>query len=490
MTQDPTVEDAMLWKPPYNAEAEQSVLGGIFLDNLAYDLVVGVLSEQDFYVREHRLIFRAQCHLLNDSKPVDIITVADFLEGHRLLEEAGGLKFLGELALNTPTAANIWRYAEIVRDHSLLRSMAQICGEISDKVHKRGGLSAKELLDFAQGRWMSVGESMAKDTHSMLPVSEVMTRVLAQLDELFNNPNQSDITGLPSGLTDLDKLTTGFQPGELVILAGRPSMGKTSLALNIVEHVALHEKKNVAFFSLEMINAQLGVRLLSSVSRVNQQRVKVARLSEDEWVSVADAAEVLRASNIYLDEESSLSVNELRARSRRLHRECEGGLHLIVVDYIGLMELATNSDNRAIGVAEISRALKLLAKELHVPVLALSQLNRGLESRPNKRPIMSDLRDSGGIEQDADTILFVYRDEVYNEDTPDKGIAEIIVGKQRNGPIGTVHTTFIGHLMRFENLAAGVAIPSQEARAERNFKRANSRGNFRPKNQAGEEVDL
>ena len=469
----------------YSVEAEQSVLGGLMLDNDAYDKIVGVVFEQDFVSRDHRILFRAISKILTSGKPVDIVTIADFLDTHKLYEQVGGVAYIGSLVQNTPSAANITRYAEIVHNHALVRQMAAISAEISLKITNRGDFDAKDLLDFAQSKWMAVGENLAKSNKTMLPVGEVMTNVLAALDELYKNPVQSDITGLPSGIDDLDKLTTGFQPGELVILAGRPSMGKTSLALNIVEHVALKQRKNVAFFSLEMINAQLGIRLLSSVAKVNAQRVKVAKLNESEWGDVANAAETLRETGIYLDEESNLGVNELRAKSRRLHRECVGGLHLIVVDYIGLMQLG-GSNNRAVEVAEISRALKLLAKELQLPVVALSQLNRGLESRPNKRPIMSDLRDSGGIEQDADTILFIYRDEVYNPDTADKGIAEIIIGKQRNGPIGTVHTTFIGHLTRFENMVHGSAIPSIDMAKQRRFNKQNSRENFRDQNDNGE----
>ena len=301
--------------------------------------------------------------------------------------------------------------------------------------------------------------------------------MLGNIDALMANPNRSEVTGLPSGLIDLDKMTTGFQPGELIILAARPSMGKTSLALNIVEYAALTAQKRIAFFSLEMINDQLGMRLLSSVAQVPSQRVRVARLYEGEFDRIYAASLKFNNTTIYLDEESNISVTELRARSRRLHREC-GGLDLIVIDYLQLMAHDDAVENEAIALAKISRALKLLAKELHVPVLALSQLNRGLEQRPNKRPVMSDLRGSGGIEQDADMILFIYRDEVYNPDSPDKGIAEIIIGKQRNGPIGTVHTVFQGHVMRFENMAHGQPIPSQVLQETRPSRRASSRVDF------------
>lgn len=461
----------------YNVQAEQSVLGALLLENEAYDKITGLVLEQDFGSRDHRMIFRSICRLLDAGKPADIVTVAEVLDGHKLLEEAGGLVYIASLSQTTPGAGNIVAYANIVHDFALLRNMASISTEIASRIHHRGDMRAKELLDFAQSKWMAVGESLAKSTNTMLPVRDVMDGVLEQLDALAKTPHQNDVTGLPTGLTDLDKMTTGMQPGELVILAARPSMGKTSFALNIIEHAAIHSKKNVAFFSLEMINAQLGVRLLSSVAKVNQQRVKVARLNDAEWGEVAGAAERLRETGIYLDEESNISVNEIRARARRLHRECAGGLHLIIIDYLQLLAWPDGAKDEVAAYSAMTRQLKLLAKELHLPVIALSQLNRGLESRPDKRPIMSDLRGSGGIEQDADSILFIYRDQVYKPETMDKGIAEIIVGKQRNGPIGKVHTAFIEHLMRFENLAMGAVVPSVE-----NYRQAKSGGNFRAKN--------
>jgi replicative DNA helicase len=437
-------------KPLFSEDAEQSVLGGIFIDNTAYDKVVGVITEFDFYPREHRMIFRAISQLLDASKPVDVVTVGEFLDSHKLLEDAGGLTYLVNMIQNTPNSANIFRYAEIVRDYSLMRKMGAISAEISDKINRRNGMTARDLLDFAQSRWMTVGDSLNRANNTMQHINQVMTGVVDRIDEMYMRESKDDVTGLRTGIDDLDNKTTGMQPGELNIIAARPSMGKTSLALNIVENVALQQGKNAAVFSLEMINNQLGMRLLSSVARLPAQRVSIGRVNDDEWSLITKAVHDLKDTGIYLDEESTLNVNDIRARARRLHRELKGELHLIVIDYIGLIATSGN-DSRANEMAEISRALKLLAKELHIPIIALSQLNRGLEQRPNKRPVMSDLRDSGGLEQDADNIFFIYRDEVYHPDTPDKGTAEIIIAKQRNGPIGTVRSTFIPHLMRFEN---------------------------------------
>lgn len=437
-------------KPLYSEDAEQSVLGGIFIDNTAYDKVVGVVTEFDFYPREHRMIFRAISQLLDASKPVDVVTVGEFLDSHKLLEDAGGLMYLVNMIQNTPSTANVVRYAEIVRDYSLMRKMGAISAEISDKINRRNGMTARDLLDFAQSRWMTVGDSLNRANNTMQHINQVMSGVVDRIDEMYMKESKDDVTGLRTGIDDLDNITTGMQPGELNILAARPSMGKTSLALNIVENVALKQGKNAAVFSLEMINNQLGMRLLSSVARLPAQRVSIGRVNDDEWSLITKAVHDLKDTGIYLDEESTLNVNDIRARARRLHRELKGELHLIVIDYIGLIA-TTGNDSRANEMAEISRALKLLAKELHIPIIALSQLNRGLEQRPNKRPVMSDLRDSGGLEQDADNIFFIYRDEVYNPDTTDKGTAELIVAKQRNGPIGMVRTTFVPHLMRFEN---------------------------------------
>lgn len=472
--------DDDLIKPMFNSEAERSVLGGLMIDNEAWDRVCDVVSERDFYMHDHRKIFRAISRLLADNKSVDIITVSEFLEAHQELDNVGGLGQLALLAKNTPSTANIVHYAGIVREQATLRGLFQASNQTALAVREREGRSAKELLDEAQGRLMALSESAARGGDGPQHVAPVVDNVLDHIDELANRAQQSDVTGLATGFHDLDRLTTGFHPGELIIVAARPAMGKTAFALNIAEHVALTRGGRVLFFSLEMANNQLGIRLLASVSRLNQQRVKIARLYDAEWPRLVTAAEKLRGSQIYLDEQGAMTPNDLRARARRLHRET-GGLDVIIVDYLQLMQGDRRGDNRAYELAEISRGLKLLAKELHIPIIALSQLNRALEQRPNKRPIMSDLRDSGGIEQDADMILFIYRDEVYNEDSPDKGLAEIIIGKQRNGPTGTVHTVFRGELTRFENRDLSEPVPSRVARDERRAKRAGA-GDFRGKN--------
>ena len=442
--------DVELSTPPFNEASEQSVIGGLLLDNDAHDKIIDIVNDQDFYMRENRLVFKAVVELLSKNKPADVVTVAEQLDSYKLLDEIGGISYLASLAQNTPSSANIVHYAQTVRDHSLMRRMATISMDITDRIYKRDGIGAQELLDFAQSRWMQIGESLKRAKDTMQHVNAVMCNVTDLIDEAYSRENQDPVTGLRTGIDDLDVMTSGMQPGELIILAGRPSMGKTSFALNVLEHVCVKEQKSAAFFSLEMINNQLGMRLLASVSRLPTQRMRVGNLKDEEWSNLTMGVGKLNDTQMYLDEESNLSVMDIRARCRRLHRQLGGKLDLIVVDYLQLISVA-GGDTRANEMADVSRKLKLLAKELQVPVIALSQLNRGLEQRPNKRPVMSDLRDSGGIEQDADTILFIYRDEVYNPDSADKGTAEIIIAKQRNGPIGTVRATFINWLTRFEN---------------------------------------
>lgn len=459
------------WAATFSPEAEQSVLGGLLLDHSAWDRIVGLLTELDFYTADHRKIFRAIARLFEANKPVDVMTVAEYLDNHSALDDVGGLAYIAALAQNTPSAANIVYYAGLVRDRAIRRLLLVAVSDVTEAVTNPAGRTSRELVELAQARLGAISETALKGAGGPVRVNQVMAGVLAHIDDLASRKEQDPVTGLRTGYESLDAMTTGFQPGELIILAARPSMGKTSIALNICEHVAINSKKNVLFFSLEMANDQLGVRLLSSHSRLHAQRVKVGRLNEGEWKRLTDAASGLSDASIYLDEEGSLSAPELKARARRIHREC-GGLHLIVIDYLQLMQTSGKSDNRANEMAEISRALKLLAKEIGCPVIALSQLNRALESRPNRRPIMSDLRDSGGIEQDADIILFVYRDEVYHEDSPDKGIAELIVGKQRNGPTGTVYANFIGEQMRFENRDRFERVPSREIAAEKRTRKA------------------
>ncbi len=454
-------------------EAEQSVIGGLFLDISGLDRIAGVITETDFFVREYRAIFRAISRLADARKTVDVITVSEFLEAHGLLEQAGGLIGLAEMARNVPSAANIRRYAEIVRDRAQLRALKGVIIDIDDALYRRNGRDAREIVDFAQAKMMVLSEASGKDGAGPQRLGDVMTGVVNKIDELYSRADPNEVTGLATGFSDLDKMTTGLQPGDLVILAARPSMGKTSLALNIAEHVGINQGKPVLIFSLEMINEQLGLRLMSALSGIHAQRVRVGRIYDHEWDRVTAAVGKSVDAPIYLDEDSSITATELRARARRVHREC-GGLGLVIIDYIQLMDVDSgsgSSDNRATEIGKVSRGLKHLAKELQCPVIALSQLNRGLEQRPNKRPIMSDLRDSGALEQDADMVLFIYRDEVYNPDTDDKGLAEIIIGKQRNGPTGKVVVNFKSELTRFENRDSHEPLPSSVERIDKRQKR-------------------
>ncbi len=445
---------AQLRIPPHSIEAEQSVLGGLLLDNAAFDKIADVVSEGDFYRDEHKRIFRQISKLLERNKPADAVTVAESLDTAGEGNETGGLAYLGELAANTPSASNIRRYAEIVRERAILRQLVTVGDEIAGSAFSPLGRDPKQLLDEAEAKVFAIAESGFRHQAGFQHINPLLTQVVERIQELHDRDNPSEITGVPSGYHDLDARTSGLQPGDLLIVAGRPSMGKTSFALNMAEHVAIEAGLPVAVFSMEMGGTQLAMRMLSSVGRLDAHRVRTGRLNDDEWSRLSAALGRMHEAPLYIDETAALNPIDLRARARRLHRQC-GKLGLIVIDYLQLMSSASpgGGENRATEISEISRSLKGLAKELNVPVIALSQLNRSLEQRPNKRPVMSDLRESGAIEQDADVIMFIYRDEVYNPDTPDKGTAEIIIGKQRNGPIGTVRLTFMGEYTRFENFA-------------------------------------
>ena len=449
---DPAI--AHLRVPPHSIEAEQSVLGGLLLDNAAFDKIADIISEGDFYRDEHRRIFRHISKLLERAKPADAVTVAESLDLAGDGNETGGLAYLGELAVNTPSASNIRRYAEIVRERAILRQLVTAGDEIAGSAFNPLGRDPKQLLDEAEAKVFAIAESGFRHQSGFQHINPLLTQVVERIQELHDRDNASDITGVPTGYHDLDARTSGLQPGDLLIVAGRPSMGKTSFALNMGEHVAIEVGLPVAVFSMEMGGAQLAMRMLSSVGRLDAHRVRTGRLNDDEWSRLSFALGKMHVAPLYIDETPALNPIDLRARARRLHRQC-GKLGLIIIDYLQLMSSASQGggENRATEISEISRSLKGLAKELSVPVIALSQLNRSLEQRPNKRPVMSDLRESGAIEQDADVIMFIYRDEVYNPDTPDKGTAEIIIGKQRNGPIGTVRLTFMGEYTRFENFA-------------------------------------
>ena len=438
--------------PPHSVEAEQSVLGGLLLDNSAWDRCADLVGERDFYRHDHRLIYRHINKLVEASKPADVITVAESLELSGEIANVGGLAYLGALAKNTPSAANIRRYAEIVRERSVMRKLVEVGTAISDSAYSPGGRDARQLLDEAESKVFEIAEAGARGQQGFVELQPLLTQVIERIDELYHRDNASDVTGTPTGFTDLDSMTSGLQPGDLVIIAGRPSMGKTALALNITEHVGVDNRMPVGIFSMEMGGTQLAMRMLGSVGRLDQHRLRTGRLRDEDWPRLTHAVGKLNDAPIHIDETPALNALELRARARRLHRQY-GKLGLIVVDYLQLMSSTSQGENRATEISEISRSMKALAKELQVPLIALSQLNRSLEQRPNKRPVMSDLRESGAIEQDADLILFIYRDEVYNPDSQDKGIAEIIIGKQRNGPIGTVRLTFLGEHTRFQNHA-------------------------------------
>src|SRR5512132_2719210 len=438
--------------PPHSLEAEQSVLGGLMLDNDAADKIGDVVSADDFYSDAHRIVYRHIVQLIADGKPADVVTVSEALSSTQKLDYVGGLSYLGALAQNVPTSANIRHYADIVRERSILRQLASTAGEIADTAYNPLGRSAKEILDQAEAKVLHIAEQGARGQQQFAPIGELLVGVVERIEALFNRDDPSEVTGIPTGFSDLDRMTSGMQPGDLVVVAGRPSMGKTAFALNIGEHVALSAGLPVAVFSMEMGASQLAVRMIGSVGRLDQQKLRTGRLASDDWERLSSALGRLNEAPILIDETPALNGIEVRSRARRLMKQY-GKLGLVIVDYLQLMQASSQGENRATEISEISRSMKSLAKELSVPVVALSQLNRSLEQRPNKRPVMSDLRESGAIEQDADVILFIYRDEVYNPDTQDKGTAEIIIGKQRNGPIGTVRLTFLGEFTRFENFA-------------------------------------
>ncbi|MDR2239451.1 MAG: replicative DNA helicase [Zoogloeaceae bacterium] len=443
---------AALKLPPHSIEAEQSLLGGLMLDNAAYDQIADRVAEADFYRDDHRRIFRHIRQLVEASRPADVVTVFESLDKSAEAEQAGGLAYIGEIANNTPSAANIKRYAEIVRERAILRKLVTVGDEIAASALNPAGREASALLDEAESKVFEIKDAGARTTEGFTAIQPLLGQVVDRIQELYDREHPSDVTGIPTGFVDLDMKTSGFQPGDMIIVAGRPSMGKTAFALNIAEHVALESRLPVAIFSMEMPGTQLAMRFLSSVGRLDQHRVRTGRLNDDEWQRMTFALGKLHEAPIHIDETPALNSTELRARARRLYRQC-GKLGLIVVDYLQLMSSVRDGENRATELSEISRSVKALAKELSVPVVALSQLSRNVESRPNKRPVMSDLRESGAIEQDADVILAIYRDEVYNPDSPDKGLAELNILKQRNGPIGTVRVTFLGEYTRFENAA-------------------------------------
>ena len=447
------LETAALKVPPHSIEAEQAVLGGLMLDNNAWERVSDAVSDGDFYRHDHRLIFRAIFTLAERNSPFDVVTLSEQLDKEGHLSQVGGLGYLGELAKNTPSVANIKAYAQIIRERATLRQLIGISNDIADMAYAPQGKSAVEVLDEAERQIFQIAEARPK-AGGPVGINEILVKTIDRIDELFNT--NEGLTGISTGFTDLDGMTSGLQPADLVIVAGRPSMGKTTFAMNLVENAVLRSDKVILVFSLEMPSDSIVMRMLSSLGRIDQTKVRSGKLDDDDWPRLTSAVNLLNERKLFIDDTAGISPTEMRARARRLARE-HGEIAMIMVDYLQLMRIPGSSgDNRTNEISEISRSLKALAKEFNCPVIALSQLNRSLEQRPNKRPVNSDLRESGAIEQDADIIMFVYRDEVYHPETEYKGVAEIIIGKQRNGPIGTCRLAFIGKYTRFDNLAPGL----------------------------------
>jgi replicative DNA helicase len=438
--------------PPHSLEAEQSVLGGLLLDNERWDTVSERVRSSDFYSRPHRLIFEAIKSILESNDPLDLITLSEHLELREQLEDIGGFAYLADLARNTPSAANINAYADIVAERALVRSLIGVANEIADAGYDPQGRNSEDLLDLAESKVFAIAEARTNENDGPQSVDSILEKTLERIETLYKSP-QDGVTGINTGFTDLNKKTAGLQGSDLIIVAARPSMGKTTFAMNLCENAAMAQDKPVLIFSLEMPAEQLMMRMLASLSRVDQTRIRTGQLDDEDWARISSSMGILmEKKNMYIDDSSGLTPTELRSRARRVARE-HGGLSMIMVDYLQLMRVPSLTENRTLEIAEISRSLKALAKELNVPVVALSQLNRSLEQRADKRPVNSDLRESGSIEQDADLIMFIYRDEVYHPDSAMKGTAEIILGKQRNGPIGSVRLTFQGQYSRFDNYA-------------------------------------
>ncbi|ASI95314.1 MULTISPECIES: replicative DNA helicase [Vibrio] len=438
--------------PPHSLEAEQSVIGGLLLDNERWDTVAERVVSSDFYSRPHRLIFEGVKTILEAGKPLDLITLSEHLERHEQLDDVGGFAYLADLAKNTPSAANINAYADIVAERAIVRGLIGVANEIADAGYDPQGRSSEDLIDMAESKVFAIAESRTSENEGPQNVDNILEKTLERIELLYKTP-QDGVTGVNTGFNDLNKKTAGLQGSDLVIVAARPSMGKTTFAMNLCENAAMDQDKPVLIFSLEMPAEQLMMRMLASLSRVDQTKIRTGQLDDEDWARISSTMGILmQKKNMYIDDSSGLTPTEVRSRARRVARE-HGGLSMIMVDYLQLMRVPALSDNRTLEIAEISRSLKALAKELNVPVVALSQLNRSLEQRADKRPVNSDLRESGSIEQDADLIMFIYRDEVYNPDSPYKGTAEIILGKQRNGPIGSVRLTFQGQHSRFDNYA-------------------------------------
>ena len=438
--------------PPHSLEAEQSVLGGLLLDNETWDRVAEKTVADDFYSRSHRLIFETIGALIELGEPVDLITLSEALENDQKLDDAGGFVYLAEMMKNTPSAANITAYADIVRERAVTREMISVANEIAEGGYDTQGRSSAELLDFAETKVFAIAEKRANKSEGPESLHSVLEKTVDRIEKLCST-DTGGVTGVPSGFADLDKMTAGLQKSDLIIVAARPSMGKTTFAMNLAEHAAMTQEHPALIFSLEMPADQIMMRMLASLGRIDQTKIRTGQLDDEDWARMSSTMGLLiENGKMFIDDAAGLTPTEVRSRARRIHRD-HGGISMIMIDYLQLMRAPQFSDNRTLEIAEISRSLKALAKELQVPVVALSQLNRGLEQRSDKRPINSDLRESGSIEQDADLIMFIYRDEVYHDDSEFKGMAEIIIGKQRNGPIGRVPLTFQGQFSRFDNYA-------------------------------------
>ncbi|CCJ34044.1 replicative DNA helicase [Caloramator australicus] len=431
--------------PPHNIEAEQSVLGSMLLDRNAIADVTEILTGDEFYKESHRILYKTIEEIYNKDEPVDIITVIDLLKSRNLLEVVGGVSYISNIVASVPTTANAKSYAKIVKEKALLRRLIIASNEIMDKCYQEPddveevlGLAEKAIFDISQNKSHSDFE----------PLSEIIMKSFDSIEHL--SKTKGDVTGIPSGFTDLDRKTSGFQKGDFILVAARPSMGKTAFVLNIALHAALRAKKSVAIFSLEMSKEQLAFRMLCAEANIDMLKLRTGDLDEEDWFRLARAAGPMSESKIFIDDTPGISVNEMRSKCRRL--KIEKGLDLIIVDYLQLMSGSKRSESRQQEVSEISRSLKALAKEMDAPVIALSQLSRAPEARSDHRPMLSDLRESGSIEQDADLVMFLYRDEYYHKDTDKKNIAEVIIAKQRNGPTGTVELVWLGQYTKFGNL--------------------------------------
>ena len=447
---------ARLRLPPHSVEAEQSVLGGLLLDNLSWDRAADLVTDSDFYRHEHRMIYTAIAGLVGANKPADVITVFEQLQSLGKASDCGGLMYLNALAQSVPSAANLRRYAEIVRERAILRKLIAASDEIATTAFNPQGRAVTQILDEAESKIFKIGEEGSRQRSGFQSIDKLVIALVDRVNELHDN-GAEEVTGVRTGFYDLDRMTSGLQKGDLIVLAARPSMGKTAFAINMAEHIAVAEGLPVLVFSMEMGAAQLALRMVGSIGRIDPTHLRTGALKNDEWERLAEAVDKLGKASIFIDETPALNSAELRARARRMARQF-GKLGLVVVDYLQLMSGSSSSEeNRATEIGEISRGLKALAKELQCPVIALSQLNRSVESRNDKRPMMSDLRESGAIEQDADVIMFIYRDDYYNKDSKEPGVAEIVIGKQRNGPVGTVKLMFLKPLTKFDNLAPGSA---------------------------------